>query len=208
MGSDLTVANAARVSFNKHKDTLDKGDEKLIGYLASHGHWTPFSHPMVTLRMKTPIFVARQLFKHKVGMTENEVSRRYVDDAPDFYWPDVWRARADNKKQGSSDEAVDLTGCVLPIGNTYLGVWDVIDNCQKMYEKLIAMGVAPEQARMVLPQSMFTEWYWTGSLSSFARIYKLRADPHAQMETQEVAKMIDAVIAPLFPVSWKVLCDQ
>jgi len=206
MGNDLMVVNAARVSFAKHTDTFKESDEKLINFLATNKHWTPFSHPQITLRMKTPIFVARQLFKHKVGMTENEVSRRYVDDVPEFFIPSKWRGRPTNgAKQGSSNEEV-----------THMIWWDVIahipDAVQDLYEQvhvlytsMINAGVAPEQARMILPQSMYTEWYWTGSLASYARICNLRLDSHAQSETREVADMINKIIEPLFPYSWKAL---
>jgi thymidylate synthase (FAD) len=199
MGSDLSVVNAARVSFGKHKTELGEDDVRLIRFLSRNNHWTPFSHTSVTVRVKAPIFVARQLFKHKVGMTENEVSRRYVDDIPEFFVPDVWRGRPEGgMKQGSSDT-------VIPIGSIYT---HFLDSTLDMYKYLLSMGVAPEQARMVLPQSMYTEWYWTGNLSSFARIYHLRADSHAQKETQEVAKMIDEIMRPLFPVSWEALTSE
>lgn len=199
MGSDLTVANAARVSFNKHKDEFDESDEKLINYLASHKHWTPFSHPQIEVRMKAPIFVARQLFKHKVGLTENEISRRYVDDTPEFFTPEVWRGRpTDGAKQGSDGEA----------GYDGIRYLQLLASSLQCYYSMLDAGVAPEQARMVLPQSMYTEWYWTGSLAAFSRVYSLRSDPHAQKETQEVAAMLDTIIRPLFPVSWKALVDE
>lgn len=202
-GSDLLVANAARVSFAKHKDQLGEDDERLISYLAKHNHWTPFGHPHITLRVKTPIFVARQLFKHKIGMVENEVSRRYVDDDPEFFFPEKWRGKPTNgAKQGSSDETVSTNEYGHDLDLIYSSLLQYAENC---YTDFIDSGVAPEQARMVLPQSMYTEWYWTGSLSAYARIYKLRIDPHAQRETQEVVKMIGEIIEPLFPVSWKVL---
>jgi len=213
-GDDLMVVNAARVSMHKESEweygewledaqgiymdmVLSDKDAKLISYLAKHGHWTPFSHNAITLRIKAPIFVARQLFKHKIGFTENEVSRRYVDDEPEFYLPDVWRARADNVKQGSSSNAANIT-----VPGSYEAACMTALSC---YKSMIDDGVAPEQARMVLPQSMMTEWYWTGSLAAYARMCKLRLDPHAQKETQEIAQMISDIIAPLFPVSWKAL---
>lgn len=215
LGSDLTVVNAARVSFDKESDwdherfndkpigasyplLLKDGDVKLINYLANHGHWTPFSHCVITLRETIPIFVARQRFKHMVGFTYNEVSRRYVDDTPEFYHPEVWRKKAENKKQGSSDERADLNVYAQEQPMYYATVL-------KMYKALLDSDVAPEQARMVLPQSMYTSYYVTGSLYAFARAYKLRADPHAQKEIQDLAKEWDRLIRPLYPVSWEAL---
>jgi len=199
MGTDLTVCNAARVSFDKHHDLLTSGDEKLIGYLAKHDHWTPFSHCTATFRIKAPIFVARQLFKHKVGLTENEISRRYVDSEPEFYIPEVWRGKAKNKKQGSSGILSD---------NEYIGeaVKSVYERAATMYDLLITKAsVAPEQARMVLPQGMFTEWFWTGSMSAWARICKLRISDDAQAESRGIAKMIDKECVKLWPISWSAL---
>lgn len=209
MGSDLTVANAARVSFNKHKETFDASDAKLIKYLASHNHWTPFAHPQLTLRVKAPVCIRTQCFKHKQGFVENEVSRRYVDDPPEFFWPDTWRGRPVHSKQGSSDVAIEeitFYGTVETWKghpNSLYGAH--LDACEAFYYSLIKAGVAPEQARMVLPQSMYTEWYWTGSLAAYARFYKLRNDPHAQKEIQDLAVMIGEIIQPLFPVSWEAL---
>ena len=199
MGTDLTVCNAARVSFDKHHDLLTSGDEKLIGYLAKHDHWTPFSHCTATFRIKAPIFVARQLFKHKVGLTENEISRRYVDSEPEFYIPEVWRGKAKNKKQGSSGILSD---------NEYIGeaVKSIYERAATMYNSLITKaGVAPEQARMVLPQGMFTEWFWTGSMSAWARICKLRISDDAQTESRGIADMIDKECIKLWPISWSAL---
>lgn len=202
MGNDLTVVNAARVSFNKHKEEFGEDDERLIKFLARNNHWTPFSHPVVTVRVKAPIFVARQLFKHKVGMTENEVSRRYVDDTPEFFFP-VFRKKPDNGiKQGSKDERPEYYDRCEQV------LLQAQDAALEAYNFLLQADVAPEQARMVLPQSMYTEWYWTGSLASFARIYSLRIDAHAQKETQDIAKMIDDIIRPLFPVSWEALTGE
>ena len=208
MGSDLTVVNAARVSMAKESSyvedpynevwMLKHEDENLIEYLAKHGHWTPFSHPQVTLRVKAPIFVARQLFKHKQGLTENEVSRRYVDSEPEFYVPKVWRKRAENVKQGSSDDEVEHGKHMIDFGMA-------LHFSDRAYHSLLAAGVCPEQARMVLPQSMYTEWYWTGSLAAFARVCKLRLDPHAQAETREVAQKISRIMEDLYPSSWKAL---
>ena len=218
MGSDLTVVNAARVSFDKEseferspsgeafpaplfKETLSATDAKLIGYLARHNHWTPFSHPQITLRETVPIFVARQRFKHMVGFTYNEVSRRYVDDAPEFFVPGVWRSRPDGSvKQGSGG----VHRHTEQWGDAYT---DYIARAVEMYDSMLEDGIAPELARMVLPQSMLTSYYVTGSLAAFARAYKQRIDANSQVEIRELAKQWDAVIAPLFPVSWKALTE-
>lgn len=350
MGTDLSVVNAARVSFaKKHEEFDDARDAKLIRYLAKHGHWTPFGHTSVTIHVKAPIFVARQLAKHQVGLVWNEVSRRYVDDKPEFFEPTVWRQRAENVKQGSSaTETVDLAfsafdkGCqfcgaalttqrnceeavkkfctsscqskayrqttdgwirvkwsrlkqsaakrgieftitpedLLPLPKYcfYLGVElqynasellpesasvnridptlgytpqniEIISNkansmlCNatrdelklftkqvqrrlgvfseasygvseyykgkaELYTRLIELGVCAEQARMLMPQAQQTEWYWTGSIAAWARVCKLRLDPHAQKETQEVARQIDEIVGELFPVSWKELMNH
>jgi len=214
MGSDLTVVNAARVSFNKEStwegekhwsgNILDKKlsdkDIKLISYLAQHNHWSPFAHCTLQFRIKAPIFVARQLQKHQVGFAWNEVSRRYVDYKPTFWSPDnQWRGRAENKKQGSADELVRDN---LEAQEHYN---DAVRYVYQTYELLLACGVCPEQARSILPQSMMTEWYWTGSLYGFARVCKLRLDPHAQAECREVAKWINDFCANQFPMSWKAL---
>lgn len=217
MGDDLRVVNAARVSFDNESSwetsvvpwgaefhnrddaydvvsVLSERDQKLISYLARHNHWTPFSHPQITLREGVPIFVARQRFKHMVGFTYNEVSRRYVDDEPTFYEPEFWRKRADNLKQGSLDEVIP----VLALGGHH-------DYCLAYYQDLLDEGVAPEMARMVLPQSMMTSYYVTGSLAAFARAYKQRSDSHSQKEIRDLAAQWDTIIRPLFPVSWAAL---
>ena len=209
MGSDLTVVNSARVSFNKESELephpvtqesrLKPSDVKLIGYLATHGHISPFTHPQITLRETVPIFVARQRFKHVVGFTYNEVSRRYVDDAPEFHIPKVWRSRPEGSvKQGSGGAHPDSE--VIKASYTAL-----IKHVELFYQDLIREGVAPEQARMVLPQSMLTSYYVTGSLAAFARAYKQRIDAHAQVEIQDLAKQWDTLIQPLFPSSWAAL---
>lgn len=210
MGDDILVVNSARVSFNKESDFdmdggLEDRDKKLITYLATHGHWTPFSHPQITLRETVPIFVARQRFKHMVGFTYNEVSRRYVDDKPEFFTPSIWRSRPEGSmKQGSGSQRIlHLKGdgsCFIE--EHYEGF---IEYCRDFYMNLLVSGVAPEQARMVLPQSMYTSYYVTGSLAAFARAYKQRADSHAQVEIQELANMWNSIISPLFPVSWEAL---
>jgi thymidylate synthase (FAD) len=186
MGSDLTVVNAARVSFNSHSKELTRKDERLIAFLAKNGHWSPFAHVQLTLRVKAPIFVARQLVKHQVGLTWNEISRRYVDTDIEFYEPVVWRKAAENVKQGSSDEASGWGPRWSNVKNTMTSTQLAVAE----YEDAIASGVCMEQARMLLPQSMMTEWYWTGSLVAFARIVKQRTHSTAQRETQEIVLLI------------------
>jgi len=198
MGTDLTVVNAARVSFDKTSSTLDDKDIKLIKYLAKHNHWSPFSHCFVQFRVKAPIFIARQLAKHQVGLSWNEVSRRYVDSPPEFYEPDTWRGKPENVKQGSDGEAKSQ---YFP--NLYLG--DVTELALNNYDKMIVQGVAPEMARMVLPQNMYTEWYWSGSLYAFSRVCQLRLDKTSQAEVQEVAVKLSAHCWSLFPHSWDAL---
>lgn len=219
MGDDLMVVNAARVSFDKESSlefgfdsdcrgqyTLAEKDAKLINYLATHGHWTPFSHPQITIRETVPIFVARQRFKHMVGFTYNEVSRRYVDDTPEFFVPEHWRARPDASiKQGSGTTQVTemrLFGHTTTPNEHYD---EYLYTAQTMYTKMLEAGIAPEQARMVLPQSMYTSYYVTGSLAAWARAYKQRIDPHSQKEIQDLAKQWGEILQPLFPASWEAL---
>jgi len=200
MGSDLTVVNAARVSFAKEHEVFMEGkDEKLIKYLAEHNHWSPFAHTSVQFRIKAPIFVARQLVKHQVGGVWNEVSRRYVDSEPEFWFPKEIRSRPEGSmKQGS--------GGIHMSNDFWLGsLKRVTYECLTAYEYAISDGVAPELARMVLPQNTMTEWYWTGSLMFFARVCKQRTDSHAQQESQEIAKLISGHMKELFPVSWEVM---
>ena len=199
MGTDLSVVNAARVSYAKTKDAFDVvKDEKLIKYLAEHEHWSPFAHASLQFRIKAPVFVARQLVKHQVGLVWNEVSRRYVDHAPELYKPDSWRGRPQNSKQGSDGE-VELDQTINYNMET------TMQNCLVLYKSLLQKGVAPEQARMVLPQSMMTEWYWSGTLYAFARVCNLRCKPDTQKETQDVANEIDKLTEGVFPRSWKYL---
>lgn len=219
MGDDLRVANAARVSFAKEswwaneEDWLEfdadlklsEKDQKLIHYLAKHGHWSPFSHCFLTFRIKAPIFVARQLQKHQVGLAWNEVSRRYVDSEPEFYVPEGWRKRAENVKQGSGDIITEPKGKVIMMDAMYQSR---MKDCLTTYQTMLDYGVCPEQARMVLPQSMYTEWYWSGSLYAFARVVKQRTDSHAQRETQEVAALIGNHCSQHFPVSWSALTSN
>ena len=196
MGSDLSVVNAARVSFAKESIKMEAADEKLIKYLADHNHWSPFSHAFASFRIKAPIFVARQLVKHTVGLAWNEVSRRYVDSEPEFYLPEYWRKSASNVKQGSSDA---VAGYFDPVAEK------ATELCLSAYILMLNEGVCPEQARMILPQNTMTEWIWSGSLYAFARVCNLRLDSHTQRETQEVAKQINDYMIELFPESWNVL---
>ena len=278
MGTDLSVVNAAKVSFGKrskweggsHPDFdkpkhLSKRDQGLIQFLArgctsgdwdalvrqaevygynilnfeKHGddsaaeteegflldllnhirrmpsHWSPFAHTAISLHLKMPIFVARQIMKHTTGIEYNEVSRRYVDSDPEFYVPDVWRKKADDVKQGSSDEAVDFVTWTLDdwngmreVGGTSNEVVsDFYNSCRNLYEAMINCQIAPEQARMILPQSMYTEVIATGNLYAWANLYVQRTDSHAQKETQDLAKQIGEIIQPLYPVSWEALTE-
>ena len=207
MGDDLLVVNAARVSFNKEVGTMSTKDSKLLNYLAKHNHWTPFSHPQICMRETVPIFVARQRFKHMVGFTYNEVSRRYVDDEPSFYTPDTWRSRPEGSvKQGSGSDAVaELGDAFGPIGETSGIYQSFLEDAESLYQLMLSNDIAPEQARIVLPQSMYTSYYVTGSLAAWARAYRQRIEHGAQKEIQDLAKQWDKVIAPLFPESWAVL---
>ena len=227
MGSDLSVVNAARVSFGKESDwnwaypesedewdelsdngwqatsssclewkRLSGRDTKLINYLAKHKHISPFGHAFASFHVKAPIFVARQLVKHKF-LRWNEISRRYVDDEPEFYVPDVWRGRSADKKQGSEGEVKDFW--VSDETNSQN------DNIFALYRDMLIEGVAPEQARMVLPQSMITEWYWSGSLDAFAEMCRLRCKEDTQYESRVVADQVSNIMQDLYPVSWSAL---
>jgi thymidylate synthase (FAD) len=199
MGSDASVVNAARVSFGKRITEMSEGDTKLIRYLAKHNHWSPFGHASVQFRIKAPIFVARQLVKHQVGLTWNEISRRYVDYEPEFYEVDKWRGRPVDKKQGSSEENIEWINRSIRTS----ALQDQVENVALAnYNLMIGAGVAPEQARMILPQSMMTEWYWSGTLYAFARICNLRCAEDAQYETRIVANLINDECEKLFPISW------
>lgn len=213
MGTDKTVVDAARVSFSKRTQwyrnlpgpgifELSDKDKRLINYLAKHEHWSPFGHCSLSFHIGAPVFVARQLVKHTVGLCWNEVSRRYVDEKPSFYYPDVWRGRPMDKKQGSSDVEVEWLDRETRTGRP---VQDLCSDAIELYERMIESGVAPEQARMILPQNMMTEWYWSGSLYAFARVCNLRCKDDAQEETQEIAWMIDEIAREKFPVSWTAL---
>ena len=202
MGTDASVVNAARVSFGKRISAMSPGDGKLINYLAKHGHWSPFGHATLQFRIKAPVFVARQLVKHQVGLCWNEVSRRYVEYEPEFYEVDKWRGKPTDKKPGSSEDEVEWVSRLRRTGALKLEVENIaLEN----YNIMLEAGVAPEQARMILPQSMMTEWIWSGSLYSFARVCNLRCAPDAQYETRLVANIIDKKTAILFPVSWTAL---
>jgi thymidylate synthase (FAD) len=236
-GDDLMVVNAARVSFDKQSEVFTERDAKLIRYLArglttddfdkfledivdepnyevvaqmlwdwrrTPEHFAPFAHPHVSFRITTPIFVARQLEKHQVGMVWSEVSRRYVSAEPEFYTPDVWRKAAKNVKQGSSDEAVDLDDIL----DTKLHPDVIASRALESYNDMILFGVCPEQARMVLPQSMMTTWIWTGSLYGWANVFnKRKPGSHAQRECWPIAEQIASHMASFFPVSWEALTD-
>ena len=201
MGSDLTVVNAARVSYAKQAERFEDKDEKLIKYLATHNHWSPFAHASIQFRISAPIFVARQLVKHQVGLVWNEISRRYVDFPPTLYKPAEWRGRPKNSKQGS-DGTVELDI------NEQFRLDNTMTQCLIIYKSLIDQGIAPGQARMVLPQSMMTEWYWSGTLYAFARVCNLRCAPDTQQETREIADQISAICAEHFPVCWRYLVTK
>ena len=196
MGSDLSVVNAARVSFGKKHDAFQDKDIKLIRYLAKHKHLSPFGHAFASFHVKAPIFIRAQLVKHKF-LRVNEISRRYVDDNVEFYVPDVWRGRSADKKQGSEGEVYSNANMLY-----------YNDKCLAMYNQLLDEGVAPEQARMVLPQSTMTEWWWSGSLDAFAAMCVLRCAPDTQYETRIVADQISDVMNDLFPVSWAALMEN
>jgi thymidylate synthase (FAD) len=209
MGNDLTVVNAARVSFGKEsewdyeesdaysfKQHMKLKDKKLIQYLAKHKHISPFGHCFASFHIKAPIFVARQLVKHKF-LRWNEISRRYVDTSPEFYEPD-WRARAKDKKQGSG-------GSVEISLDSEMLFHATMRNALTTYDGLLEDGVCPEQARIVLPQSMMTEWYWSGSLDAWVDMCNLRCSSDTQAETREVANQISVKMWELFPESWEAL---
>ena len=204
MGDDLSVVNAARVSFGKKSDymprvhmgepkVLQYKDDRLIKYLAKHNHKSPFNHTFTTFHVKAPIFVARQLVKHEY-MPWNEISRRYVDVEPEFYKPDEWRGRSADKKQGSEGQV-----------KSNFGIEYYHEKAWQAYDQLLNEGVAPEQARMILPQSMMTEWYWSGTLYAFAKMCGLRLKEDTQAETRIVAEKIEDVMMKLYPVSWEAL---
>lgn len=199
MGSDLSVVNAARCSFAKQHDKFDDtNDTKLINYLARHGHWTPFAHAFVTMRFKAPIAIHAQCVKHQVGFAMNTVSRRYVSDTPELFLPEFRTKPEGSIKQGS--------GAIHPDNsNIQYDYFEMCTSAIELYEQMILDGVAPEQARFVLPQGVYTEWVWSGSLQAWARFYNQRSDTHAQQEIQELANMVNDITKNLFPVSWVAL---
>lgn len=204
MGTDLSVVNAARVSFAKKSDYLPSGqlspqDIKLLNYLARHNHWSPFAHTCLSFHISAPIFVARQLAKHQVGLAWNEVSRRYVSSSPTFFTPEEWRKAAKDKKQGSSSEKVASPTVAEKYEKLLAAAYAFYMDAVNIYE------VAPEQARMILPQSAITEWIWTGSLYAFFRVCSLRIKPDAQEETKTIAEEIANHSSTMFPNSWKAL---
>ena len=200
-GDDLTVVNAARVSFAKEATEFTERDGKLIGFLAKHDHVSPFFHPQVRLRVKMPIFVAREWYRHTIGLARNEVSRRYVDSEPEVWTPQAegLRERDPKLKQGSKETAVDGAAALVE------EIRADGERSIAFYNSLMTRGVAPEIARSVLPQGMYTEFIETGSLAAYARIWKLRTDPGAQREIQTYARALEALLLPHFPVSWKAL---
>ena len=232
MGSDLSVVNAARVSFGKKSEALGASgvegghmtpilndpDKRLIKYLAKHRHMSPFGHAFASFHVKAPIFVARQLVKHKF-LRWNEISRRYVDDEPEFYEPDEWRGRADDKKQGSTGviEVIDISDYTPMDDDEYEYIsnqanpHEFSDSANRsslfIYRELLRGGVCPEQARMVLPQSTMTEWYWSGSLDAFADMCILRCKEDTQLETARAAQCISQAMQNLFPISWEALTE-
>lgn len=212
LGSDKRVVDAARVSFDKIADNYsEEQNEKLIKYLAKHGHFSPFTHVIITMRETVPIFVARQRFKHRIGFEYNEVSRRYVSDEPEFYTPDVWRGKPENAKQGSSDEVItDLRMQGFKMQTVEDAYSKLLMHAETLYEDMIDAGICPEQARMVLPQSMMTSYYVTGSLAAWARAYKLRSDSHSQKEIQDLASEWNKIITGIKDLqhSWEALISD
>ncbi|AGH57592.1 thymidylate synthase [Pseudoalteromonas phage pYD6-A] len=202
MGNDLSIVKAARVSFANEDDEnrTDMENAKLIRYLAKHNHWTPFAHVQLTLRMRAPVPIRTQCFKHKSGFVENEESRRYIKSTPTFFIPERFRKSCENKKQGSGEDFNDHdNGLMQQIYQNHF------DESLKKYEQALRAGVCEEQARFLLPQGAEVNWYWTGSLAAFARFFNQRTDPHAQKEIQDLAHEVGNIIKPLFPIAWREL---
>ena len=203
-GGDISVVNSARVSFNKEVSSMTGRDEKLIKYLAEHQHMTPFRHNFIQLRCKVPLFLARQLMKHQAGLTWNEESRRYIDYLPEFYKPEEWRKRPDKSiKQGSSEGVSEGVNAVVDA--SYAAT---LGMCINQYKASLERGVAPEMARMILPQSMMVNFIWTGNLLAFSHVYNLRSGDGAQVEAREFAELLSNAIKPAFPISWEALTSQ
>ena len=201
-GGDLSVVNSARVSFNVEANELQDKDERLITYLAKHRHDTPFRHNFIQLRCAVPLFLARQLMKHQAGLTWNEESRRYIDYTPDFYIPEAWRKRPDKSIKQGSGERHHFSPRIKREYEMY------IKKCIEMYEDMLDDGVAPEMARMVLPQSMMVNFIWTGNLLAFYHVYNLRSGEGAQEEAVEFAELLKKAIEPAFPIAWKALEER
>jgi thymidylate synthase (FAD) len=199
LGTDLTVVNAARVSFDKHSEDFGSGDDKLLRYLADHDHWSPFAHAQLQVRITAPIFVARQLVKHQIGLVWNEVSRRYVTDDPTFYLPKVWRGKPTQGAKQGSDGEVQISRSMMSKINGLMTL------STEVYNNLMDEGVCAEQARMFLLLSLMTSWYWTGSLYAIARVCRLRLDPHAQGEAREVGLQLAMIAEQHFPRAWEKL---
>jgi len=215
MGDDLSVVNAARVSFDKVSEwvfdydqvpcgveRLSNADARLINYLARNNHWSPFAHTSISLRMSAPVPIRTQCFKHKQGFVENEESRRYISSRPDVFAPDVFRsAPVGNVKQGSGETHYD--------SDDWIDVYkEMTQEAVGTYMQMIQDGVCPEQARFILPQGCIVNWIWTGNLASYARFYKERTYDKAQKETQDLARMVADIIKPLYPVSWAALVEE
>lgn len=217
MGTDLDVVNAARVSFSKqsqwenehwdHPDFeipnyLKEADVKLINYLAKHDHWTPFAHTALKFRCSAPVPIRTQAFKHKIGMVENEESRRYISSTPEVFVPEFFRSKPEGSiKQGSGEKH--------PMSNLLISEYEeLVNSCVAKYEQLIGLGVCPEQARFILPQGAIVNWIWTGNLVSFANFYLKRTDPNAQHEVRVLAESVGKQIAEIFPVSWEALTKE
>lgn len=219
MGTDLDVVNAAKVSFSKESEwewqteyesgvpvndtpVLAEKDGKLINYLAKHDHWTPFAHTALKFRIAAPVPIRTQCFKHKVGMVENEESRRYISTTPEIFIPEFFRSKPEGSiKQGSGD--------VHPLSDTWLEVYrDMTTDAVNAYLQMLEDGICPEQARFILPQGAIVNWIWTGNLVSFANFYNKRTDTNAQKEVQVVAELVGSAVESIFPVSWKALTNK